>query len=67
MFQRLREISDQIIGILDPDAVPNEVVGYPQQRLAGRWNRQVGHACRVARQRFRTPKTDRKLGDGQMI
>ncbi len=34
MFQRLREIGDEIIGILDPHADAHQIVGDPQHVLA---------------------------------
>src|SRR5207253_8992189 len=65
--ERLVEIGDQIVRILDPDRDADQIVADPERGLRRGRDRQMGHRGRRARQRLGAAEADREMGDPQRI
>src|SRR4249919_1928784 len=65
--ERVGEVGDEIVGILDPDRDPHQIIGDPERLLALVGDRQMGHRGRRAGQGLGAAEADCKMGDAQRI
>ena len=66
-LQRLFEVGDQIVRILDPDTDPYQIIGNSEFRAPSFRDRKVSHRSRVTCQSFCSAKADGELGDFQAV
>jgi hypothetical protein len=63
----LREVGDQIVGVLDADRDAHQIVGDAERILAFLRNRKMRHCGGMAGKRLGTAEADRKLSDFQRV
>src|SRR6187399_3175878 len=66
-IERLREVVQQIVEILQADGDTNHVVGQPYGLTPFGWHRGMGHRRRMTDQRFHTPETFRQRAERNMV